>query len=420
MNLFSFLLFTVYCLLFTSPVLALDPVIIDRSDYGAPPAQSSGDDMNYHPNDIWETDVTTCNGEFTVSNTFNPITGGTDANGNTSFIRQIIDHIESTFDLTRIYNKGPENQLMHEANRNISTELTNETFNSYDTNKPLGASNMSVRSTPYKILKCQKGQRLVLAVQSLYPNFNGTVTNEQVAWNCGGAVYTVAERTSGSGCTPVRLADIANALASQPVFYDPSADCNQFPDPITLPQSVPNPNPLSPANAVRLLSNNVEVIDNGSLTRGIEVCTTGTDDCEREEHQVPLGGVQSTDQNTVSQILPHKQVPKPVDLCQTSDRPISLNKPNPISFLVAIWRAFGEVIDEARTFTGTATVEYTIDKRVNLDKNEAFLNDLLPKTDQDKYQTTDQPGSSTEGKDYSPGAPITRTIFARNLIPLHF
>ena len=405
-----------------SPAFALDSVIIDRSDYGAPPPQSSGDDINFHPNDIFNTPTTDCPGSVTISQTFEPIQIGT-SNGQPVYLEQKIDSIQQMIDFDRIYNKDPEKQFVQQGFRTKWTDDENrdKAFRSFDINAPIGASNMANRATPYAVLKCQKAQRLVKAVESLYPGNNGVITNEHLAWNCGGAISTILEKKDGTGCTPVRLADIAHALRSEKIFYNPNDDCYSYPDPITLPKAVPDPNPLSADSAALLLKNNVEAIDNGSLTRGVTTCNANnSSDCQYKEHQVPYGAHQASYQQTVSQIIPKAQELRKVDFCQTAKKSISQNKPNPLSFFAIIHEAFGVVKEKAQTFFGTVTVTYKIDQRANLDKNKTFLLDLLPQQVITEYQAADQPGSSTSGRDYSPGDPIPIGVFAKHILPMNF
>lgn len=414
---------------FSLPVLARDPIIIDESIKGVPPG--TGQDYNYHPNDILNTDTVDCTGTFTITNTFNPIISGTDVDGHPVYQTQSINQISGNFNLDENYtNRNPPAAEAHLIGNQKpiygDDQIIHQSFLSLNANSPQGASGITNRSTPYRVLQCQKAQRLIYAIESLDPTVNSVYDNQHLGWNCSGQIYSLNEKKDGSGCTPIRLADIAAALASDPIFYPTTVNCASptLPAPITLPVTIPHPNPLPHDIALKLFDTAVPVVANNSIATSVEVC--GKDaanrpiNCEQKKQSIPVGAVMATNQATVSQLISSQQSVPSHNLCNTTSRPYSADKPNPLSFFARIIKFFGEVTDQVRTFTDTTTTTFHIDSRINIDRDQAFLNNLIPASDQSKYQTTDQTGSSTDTKVIHPGNPVARSVFANELLPVGF
>jgi hypothetical protein len=412
-----------------SPVFATDPIIIDQSILGPPPG--TGKDYNYHSNDILNTDTVKCSGTFSISNSFDPILSGTDSRGQPIYQTQSINQISGTLNLDENYtNRDPSTAETHL--RGYQTKISgddstlSQAFLSLSTTNPYGASGMADRSTPYRVLQCQKSQRLIYAVESLNPDANLVYDNEQIGWNCSGQIYSVLEKKGGASCTPIRLADIAAALASDAIFYDTSVNCSSpsLPDPVALPVTIPHPNPLSHDVAQKLFNTAVPVVADGSIASSVTVCDKDASgnpvNCQIKKQSIPRGAVLATNQKTVSQIIPSTQSVPSYNVCNTTSRANSADKPNPLSFFAKVVKLFGEVTDTAKTFTDSTTKTFNVDSRVNIDQDQAFLNNLLPASDQSKYQTTDQTGSSTDGKVIHPGNPVARSVFANDLLPANF
>jgi hypothetical protein len=430
----SLLLITNYRLPVT--ILAYDPVIIDDAIHLPPPQLNPVDkDDDYHPNDI-ETLVLggsaiKCSDTISITNKFEPKQSGINSNSQPTYQPYDVNEIKTmaVFGSDLYSNRGLDLALAHLANR--ATKVTGDLatlqkgFHSFDLNSPFGTSNVANRGTPYRIITCQKGQRLVKAVQSLSPTFNDAICNEQIAWSCSGDIFSVLEKKDGSGCTPIRLADIANALAAQKVFYDPNVSCYTNPQPIALPLSVPNPNSVSVSDSQMLLNNAVQVIDTCSNARLVEVYDKdplgNLINRQIKKVSIPLGSVYATAENTVNQFISHKTKSRDIPLCETAVRESSKNRPNQVGLLVKVIRFFGTIIDQTQIFSDSTVVNFYIDpKEQKINRDETFLNGLITYRDQQKYQTTIQPGSSTNGVMIDPGIPITRAVFTKNLLPFNF
>ena len=424
-----FLLSITFFSISVTPVSARDPIIINDSIKGSP--QTTGQDYNYHSNDILNTQTINCSGSVSISNTFDPIKIGIDANSEPIYQTQSINQISGTLNLNENYtNRGVASAYNHLVGNQLKIygddDAINQSFLSLKSMNPYGASGITSRSTPYRVLQCQKSQRLIYAIESLNPDSNLIYDNEHIGWNCSGQIYSVLEKKDGSGCTPIRLADIAAALASDTIFYPITIDCNSpnLPNPTTLPATIPNPNPVSHEVAQKLFNTAVTPVASGSVASVVEICDKDASgnpvNCQDKKQSIPLGAVTATNQATVNQLVSDTQTITNYNVCATSPRAYSADRPNPLSFLAKVVKFFGEVTDTAKTFTDSTSKTVKIDSRVNIDQDQAFLNNLLPASEQSKHQTTDQSGSSTDGKVVQPGNPSARAVFANELLPVNF
>ncbi len=408
---------------------ALDPIIITDSIKGSP--QGTGQDYNYHSNNILNTTTIDCSGSIPISNTFDPIRIGIDANSEPIFQTQSINQISGTINISENYtNRGVKSAYNHFVGNPLKIygddQTLNQTFLSLKINNPYGSSGIANRSTPYRVLQCQKSQRLIYAIESLNPESNSVYDNEHIGWNCSGQIFSVIEKKDGSGCTPIRLADIAAALASDDIFYPTSIDCSSpdLPEPSTLPVTIPNPNPVSHDVAQKLFVTAVTPVSGGSLASNVEVCDKDASgnpiNCQQKKQSIPLGSITATNQDTANQLISNSQTITNYDICQTANRSYSADRPNPLSFIAKVIKFFGEVTDTAKTFTDSTTKTIHIDSRVNIDQDQAFLNNLIPASVQSQHQSSDQRGSSTDGKIIQPGNPVARSVFADELLPANF
>jgi len=58
--------------------------------------------------------------------------------------------------------------------------------------------------------------------------------------------------------------------------------------------------------------------------------------------------------------------------------------------------------------------------QAGMSQDKTFLNNLIPAADQQKFQTADLKGSSSNGKAVDPGNPVARTVFSQELLPANF
>jgi hypothetical protein len=414
------------------PVLALEPAIINDAILGPPPIQGTyKNDINYHSNDILNTTTVTCPGTGQISQTIQPIqTGTTDSNGDPNYVHQTITSIQGTLTFDHFYsNTAVRNSLIYAGNQPKTLigdpDTIHREFLSFDANR--GASNMVNRSTPYSVLKCQKSQRLIYAILSLNPAANLTYHNEHVAWDCPDRIYSITEKSDGSGCTQIRLSDIAATLASDLIFYPVNIDCAgpSLPDPVTLPYTVPHPHPLPHTTAQQLLNTAVQVIDNGSNARGLSVCDTDASgnpvNCPPPPPpQIPYGNNQATVKQTAGLLVSHTQTITNYDPCLTTSQPTSPDRPNPVSFFAKVIGLATAVYKDAVNIIHPVTKTYSFDQRVVDGANVQYTsqNNLIPYSEQQKYQTNSPNGSSLNpDQSIDPGKPSILKTFANDLQP---
>lgn len=409
-----------------SPAFALTPVIIDESIQGPP--VGTGNDQNYHSNDILNTNTIKCAFSIGISQSFDPIVSGTGPIP--TYTPYDVNKIEGKIDMndnwTNTDFKDSTLHLINLSRHPLSATSLGQSFLSLNSDSINGTAGMTTRSTPYQVQQCQKSQRLIYAIQSLNPASNLTYYNEQIGWQCPDLFYSLAEKSNGSGCISIRLADIAASIR-EPVFYPTTVNCNSLPlpDPIALPVTIPHPHLIAPDIALKLF-NSINPIDTGSLATIVEVCDADGSgnpiNCKKSERQIPRGNISATNGQVVSQIIPYQQPVSASDLCQTTSQSSSEDRPNPLTFIGAIIKFFGTIVDSAKTYTGTVISNTYLDSRIQapVDQDKAFLNNLIPAADQQKFQTKNQKGSSANNKTLDVGNPVPRSVLGKELLPAGF
>jgi hypothetical protein len=412
-----------------SPVFALDPVIIDQSIKGPP--VGTGKDQDYHSNDILNTDTVKCPGSVDISQSFNPIVSG--SGPNSTFKPYDVNQIGATID-----SSGPwTNTDFEDATGHLSSfylhpldpNSVQQADLSLRVNNSYGTSGTANRATPSAVSQCLKSQRLLYAVKSLDPTANLTYHNEQTGWICNGFYYSLAEKSDGSGCTSIRLSDIAADIGEN-IFYPLSVDCqSSLPDPVLLQSIIGNINfhphllssdPSQNHTLALQLFGTVSIPDSGSLASQFEVCDSLG--CKKSERQTVRGNIAPSSISVVNQLISRSQTVENYNVCQSATRTDSLSQTNPLSFAAIINKLFGTITNASQTFTAPVKTNTYVDTRLQagLNQDKTFLNNLIPFADQQQSQTADLKGSSTDGKTLDPGNPVARTVFSQELLPANF
>jgi hypothetical protein len=448
----------------TSSTQAIDPVIIKKAKPGAPPIKNPlPRDGDFYSNDIDSVPTIKCSGSWSISQTFEPeeeTTTTTDPNTGqttetTTFKPYDVNKIAGAFMPVqeKWTNKGLDGFRRHVASRQkaISGSLENikKGFLSLDPDKGIGASNAARRTTPSRLLRCQRGQRLVKAVKLAFGGDEGTFTDEQVAWKTGGGFVTVVDNEKAGG-EPVRISDIAIAMNQNPyldlgstdpsgnctigttdtyIFYDPNADCGSTsPDiygPLQKFASAPS-SPrvqMSPEQACGLYRATVEATDIGSNTRKVKTWSLENNqpvEIENKKTSMPWGNAY-TYTNLSYLVKPQQQAVPPLDLCSKDEDDHSRNKPNPLSFFKFAAEFFGTITDTAQTFSKPMQYEFFLDQRLQpgISADEVALKNFVTSKDQKQYFSDVRPVSSTDdyGKTFDPGNPYTRSFVSKQFLP---
>lgn len=457
--LFYFLLISNFLFQF-STVQAINPIVIKKADFGAPPSNTKlTDDSIYFPNDV----SLKCSGTYTISQTFQPKETTTidpdTGEKTTTYEPYTVDKIEGN---PPIFSKGfwtnpaALNFFVHIGNP-IKTFFEDRTaskraFTSYDPGSVYGSYGSATKGMSERVLKCLRGQRLVNAVR-LANGEGGTVSNEQVAWDNGGQYDPVTDSTQNTG-KKVQLDDIALSLAPNPylsltetspdgkcvngtdinyLFFDPAADCFT-----NVPELFPTPGPLSqfaptssnsfdpiPAGDACALYKTISPYGFGPSRRIVKTCSDdhGVEfDCETKNTNMPRGEGFSTSPYLATLIKQQKVEVIPEDLCKTYEKVTIKDKPNPVSFSIkAAIEAFGEVIDTAKTFIWPLTYTYTLAGEQTAGTstdNTAFSSLISEKNKKDTCITEpDKPSSSTDDKSFDVGNNCIRQEFTLNILP---
>lgn len=464
MNLHVFILLLVTAFSFPLTIHAIDPVIIKKAKIGAPPLKNPlPDDDNFYSNDIDSIPTIKCSGTYSISQTFEPeeeTTTTTDPDTgevteSTTFIPYDVNKIAGAFlpVKEKWSNQGLDGFRTHVASRQkaISGSLSviKKGFLSLDPQKGIGASNAARRTTPNRLLRCQRGQRLVKSVKLAFGGDEGTFTDEQVAWKCGGEFITVVDNEKLK-CDPVRISDIAIAMNQNPfldlgstdpsgnctvgttdtyIFYEPTADCGSTsPDiygPLQKFASAPS-SPridITPEQACGLYRATVEATDIGSNTRKVKTWSLENDqpvEIENKKTSIPWGNAYAYT-NLSYLTKPKKQAVPMLDLCSIGEDENSRNKPNPISFFKFVAEFFGTVFETAQTYSHPIGYDFFIDQRLQpgISADEVSLQNFITEKDQQKYFNSPRPVSSTDdyGKTFDPGNPYTRSFVAKQFLP---
>jgi hypothetical protein len=464
MSLHFFTLLLITIISFPLSTFAIDPVIIKKAKIGAPPLKNSlPRDPDFYSNNIDNIATIKCSGTYSVSQTFEPeeeTTTTTDPDTgevteSTTFIPYDVNKIAGAFlpVKEKWTNLGLDGFRRHVASRQkaISGSLTNikKGFLSLDPDKGIGASNAARRTTPNRLLRCQRGQRLVKAVNLAFGGDEGTFTDEQVAWKTGGGFVTVVDNEKAGG-EPIRISDIAIAMNQNPyldlgstdpsgnctvgttdtyIFYDPTADCGSTsPDiygPLQKFASAPS-SPrvgITPEEACGLYRATVEATDIGSNTRKVKTWSLDQDvpvEFENKKTSIPWGNAYAYT-NLSYLTKPKKQAVPQLDLCSIDEDEKSRNKPNPISFFKFVAEFFGTIFDTAQTYSHPIGYEFFIDQRLQpgISADEVSLKNFVTAKDQKEYFSEVRPVSSTDdyGKTFDPGNPYTRSFVAKQFLP---
>jgi|GEM_PF-4117299 len=455
------LLFTVHCSLIS--VFAINPIIIKKSNFGAPPSNAKlSDDSNYYPNDIG----LTCKGTYDISETFQPKeTTTTDANGNkvSSFIPYTITEIKGmppVFSKKQWTNPGALHlDLAYDNNPKVifgNIDTVKKAFLSYNPDSSYGSFGTGNKSMSNQMLRCLRGQRLVKAVRLANGIEGGSYSNEQIAWDNGGKYDPVSDTTQDTG-KKVQLDDIAISLNKDPylsltettpdgkairgtvptyLFYDPEANCNlagtddpAAPIPSSLDSFAPAGSPsydrIPPEDAIALYKT-IGPSGSGPSRRNVKTCSENKDgslfDCETKKTSMPRGELYPTTLSVNRQFIPAAQDVPVKDLCQTNPEQTITDRPNKVEFSIKAFAGFVEEITDAiKTISHPLQYEYKMDANIQdgLSVDETAMKNILPQSaiDDSCVSDTSQGPSSTDGKSFDPGNDCTRKTVAKWLLP---
>lgn len=464
-----FLIFLFIFFTSLSPVLAVDPIIIDQAIHEAPPAQADPQDQVNHFSNDTASNGTTCDKVFKISNSFQPKTINSQDTSVSQVQPYFVDEIKGSLNFTGQWSNTGTNWLKRQiANRYSGTLSMSDSstlakaFTNFDATKG-SASNATVRSLPYSAQLCYKGKRLSAAIEyALGSNSNSIVNNEAVACYRGRGVFDLLpdNKVKCSRGNVITLTDIAHflsasagsggpyyspssvfirpdgtvdsslcGLSSEPakIFYSSDSACDSSSQGfIKYEVSTKAKYTLTGAEACYLFKHLVQPVDIGSNAQKVRVCSidklAGAEDCKTEDRSMPSGNT-ATNKYVSSWTIPFGQTDQPVNVCQTAKNINSVDRPNEFNIFAFIRDAFGWIKDTAQTFSGGVHIITKIDTRIvdGIARDTTFVNNLLPQEQQTRFQTTvSSKGSSDNGRNIDPGDPLPRTVLNQNLLPANF
>lgn len=385
---------------FSSPTLALDPIIITETKHSYP--NTSGDDQNYIPSDPSSVDTVSIEKTINFSESFGPEIESQPQNAPPVYRYQNIDQISTKFENNEINTPFYRQNFFYFGNP-VSNPLDTDKNKSNFTN--FSFSNSTRRSIPAAIQKCLISNQV-----------------SDIATFIGGGNSLCIDREIKPG---LRVSQVISTLISNGLtkLYYPDTKCptdqipQDFPGNIlsAINKSAGSGTSLSFKEAQKYYLYGIEMICPNSLAQTIVHCDLDQNgqksNCQETLRSQPLGaGVQK---NIYAQYLPAAAKIEEKDYSDTVDNAPAIDKPNPISWLARFFKNFYEGrLDEDKTFTGPHSVTTKVDARqiAGLESNETYLKNQIPSS----LQTPDDAASGTNGVTLDPGnnnSQLTRQFF---------
>ncbi len=373
-------------------VAARLPIIIDSATLSHP---LDDKDQNYLPSDPEQVDTVKHVKTVTIQETFNPITTGTDSNGQPIYQSLTVDKIDDTLNLDQYTNNGLNYYNAHMAKRFTNPLADSATiqqeFLSYN------SSNLARRSLPAHLQKCLIGQRMVSAYRTLAGDFTGTTVDSII-----------------SKSPKMRISQVAFYFRNQAIFYDPAKPCPATAqDGLPLSAFVPSlplvSTPHSLSDYQKAYQFAIEPIDDNSLGMVVEQCDLTNSgqaiNCKKEIRSLPQGAGPASvgGQSTIKYLIPASAKIVDRNYDQTVSGTAIPDRPNPISFFAQYFKQFfSGVLTESKTFKGPTQLTHQIDSRLEegLRIDETASRYLLPASANEQIKPA---SSTTNGSTLDPG-----------------
>lgn len=396
---FSFLLFTLYFVLFTLTAHAVQlPVIIDFAEVKHP---NTTQDQNFLSSDPAVINTVKHPKTITLRETHDPTIVGYDDQENPIYEPKIVNNISGNLNFKEFTNNGLKYINGHLAKR-YTDPLgdTNTEFLSYS------SSNATRRSLPAHLQKCLIGQRMVSAIRTLNGDFSDTGVDVIIC--------------PASKCDhQVRISEVAFFFRHQPYFYDPTITC-----PATATDGQPLSSfvsfipiintPLDLESYQKLYQYGIEPVEDNSLGSLVEHCDLNADGqivkCETFVSSAPRAAGPASRGGHLASLIYTPSSAKTIsrDYSQSSKGTPIADKPNPITALATFFKQFF-ITEPNQQISGPHKITYSIDSRLEegLNYNETANRHLLPAS---VVKTLKSSPSSTNGVTLDPGKAAGDTI----------
>lgn len=385
---------------FSSPILALDPIIITETKHSYP--STSGDDQNYIPSDPKAIDTVSIEKTINFSQSFGPEIESQPQNAPPIYRYQNINQISKNFENNEINTSFYRQNFFHFGNPSsdpLDTDKNKSNFTNFS------FSNSTRRSVSAATQKCL---------------ISNQVADIATFMSGGNSLCIDREIKPGLRVSQVISTLIANGLTR---LYYPDPKCPPHQIPQDFPGNILNAINKSAGSGISLSFEaaqkyylyGIEMICPNSLAQTIVHCDLDQNgqksNCQETIRSQPLGaGLQK---NIYVQYLPANAKIEEKDYSDTVDNAPAIDKPNPISWLARFFKNFYEGrLDEDKTFTGPHSVTTELDSRqvAGLESNETFFKNQIPAS----LQGPDDAASGTNGVTLDPGnnnSQLTRQFF---------
>lgn len=389
---FSFLI----CQLWrVSPVLALDPVIIDDTRHYYP--DTSGDDQNYIPSDPESVDTLPIEKTITISESFSPILESAPEVTPPLYQYQDIDQIKQAIDSRELNTNFYRQNYFHFSqplfNALASPEVIKSSFTSYNSNH-----NATRRSLPAATQRCYISQQIA-DISTFIEGGNSICIDREISTSEG----------------KIRVGEIVLALINnglEDLYYsDPKCPPGQKPEKfpkkvVSALKSVDYDFSLSFPEYQHLYLYGIEPVCTNSLAQSIVHCDLDDsgkkNNCQTEIRSQPLAAA-TANENIYRYFLPESEKNISRDYSQTQDTPAEIDKTNPLNWTANYYENFySGRLDHDVAFSGPHSITTKVDTRqiTGLEAHETTIKSFLPVS---ATNFDDFPSSGTNGITLDPG-----------------
>lgn len=396
----NFLLLISFFSFLVSPILALDPVIIEDTRHYYP--DTTGDDQNYIPSDPESIETIPIEKIYTISESFSPVLESAPDVDPPLYQYQEIDQIQQGIYSREINTSFYRQNYFHFTQPILdalaSPDIIKSSFTSYDS-----SHNSTRRSLPAATQRCYIGHQ---------------ISDISIFIDGGNSICIDREIDTSKG--KIRVGEIIQALINNGLgnLYYPDPKCppgqkpEEFPsEVISALGSVGYDFSLSLAEYQQLYLYGIEPVCTNSLAQSVVHCdldvSGNKSNCQTEIRSEPLAGA-TANQNIYRSFIPETEQNASRDFSQTEKTAAKIDKPNPIEWTAQYYEDFySGRLDHDVTFSGPHSITTKVDARqiTGLEAHETAIKNFIPSslTDFDSF-----PSSGTNGVTLDPGETNSR------------
>lgn len=381
-----------------SPVLALDPIIIEDTRHYYP--NTSNDDQNYIPSDPNSVETISIEKSINISQSFNPIVESQIGDSPPVYQHQDINDIQEKIDSQELNTNFYRQNYFHFSQPLINplaeSDLIKSTFTSYNS-----AHNATRRSLPASVQRCYISQQ-ISDISTFIDGGNSVCIDREIDTSRG----------------KIRIGEIISALIKNglgELYYSdplcpPQQLAKEFPSKVLSALKSKYPDSytysLSLAEYQQLYLYGIEPICTNSLAQSVSHCNLDSNgnkrDCQETIRSQPLAAATAND-NLYRNYLPQSSKNLSKDYANTEMTPAEVDRPNAIGWLAQFFKNFfSGRLNENKSFSGPHSVTTKIDVRQSegLEAHETAIKNFIPDSSNNFDDTA---ASGTNGVTLDPG-----------------